>query len=1041
MPPVTQRPAAALDPLLRFGRQLPQLRDLRTLARRLVVAAKRLVAPARVLLVVGTSAGREIAGARLPQGESAAALLTAVSPWLDAAAEQRMATLHVGPPGAPAAARRCCIVAPLCGRDSTLGFLYCDVEGEAWGATERDRIALLATQAALALDNLRLAEQSTLAIDHQQASLEVLRAISGSAADTQPVFDIILRSGQRLFGGRQIGINLLGDDGLIHAAAYQGRGRTAFLRLSPFPSGDASGSGAAILHHRVMHYPDAQHGAEVPPATKRGCATIGVKSVIFAPLLWQGRGIGVIFVGRAELAPFSEREIAALQAFAEQAVIAIQNARLFKETREGLAQQTAIAGMLKMIGQVSSDLQPMLRPLVESATRLSEASHGFVFLPDGDVYRLATAYGASPEFEAHIASIPVRPERGYLIGRVVLERRPVQILDALADPDYRQAESQRLGGYRTMVGVPMLSGEQVVGVIVVWRQVVRAFSERQVELLSTFADQAAIAIRNARHFSETQAALERQTAAAEVLQVIASSVEDVTPVFERIVDSCRRLLAIDEVGIAVIGEDDLVRLAVHSSDWPGQAEIVESYYPVPTRKSMQGLAIRLGKVLHYPDALHGERVPWGLREIAERRGNYSVAVAPMIWQGRGIGGIHVTRRPPVGFSEQEVALLETFANQAAIAIQNAKLFGETREALRRQTATGEVLQAIAQSVADPQPVYDRILQSILELCECREAGIYLAPGDGQLYCAAVHGADAAALKAVYPMPLAQTGAAIAIARRQQLYVADMLEGADSTESLRRSARAVGNRALAMTPLIWGGEAIGVISITRDPHARFSDKDLGLLRTFADQAVIAIQNARLVQRNQGGAGTPEGIGGHPDGHQQLGVRCATGFRQDRREEPAPVAKAIAVCAVRRRRGTHRRRCVARHDGRAAKIRQAWTTETRHETRSRARRWSGARLVLIRMCRAGADVRADSIRHIGAVLGNVYGPGGGRVVKGQVHGTVAVIRQPPRRRPFEKADGTAADLCQPGGDRNSERAVVQRDQGGAGTADRDGRSAEA
>jgi GAF domain-containing protein len=120
--------------------------------------------------------------------------------------------------------------------------------------------------------------------------------------------------------------------------------------MGPFPGGDASGSGAAILHRRVMHYPDAQHGAEVPSATKRGCTTIGVKSVIFAPLLWQGRGIGVIFVGRAELAPFSEREIAALQAFAEQAVIAIQNARLFKETREGLAQQTAIAGMLKMIG-------------------------------------------------------------------------------------------------------------------------------------------------------------------------------------------------------------------------------------------------------------------------------------------------------------------------------------------------------------------------------------------------------------------------------------------------------------------------------------------------------------------------------------------------------------------------------------------------------------------------------------------------------------------------------------------------------------------
>jgi GAF domain-containing protein len=219
-----------------------------------------------------------------------------------------------------------------------------------------------------------------------------------------------------------------------------------------------------------------------------------------------------------------------LQSFADQAVIAIQQVKLFNQAKAGLEQQTAIAGTLKVPSRASFDREQLLRTLVNHATRLCEASHGFVFLRDGLVYRLATAQGASPAFAAHIAGIPVRPERGFLIGRVVAEQRPVQILDALADPDYRRAESQRLGAYRTMAGVPMLSDGVVVGVIVVWHQEVRAFSDRQVELLTTFADQAAIAILNARLFSETKAALERQTAAAEVLQLCGASVADTTPV-------------------------------------------------------------------------------------------------------------------------------------------------------------------------------------------------------------------------------------------------------------------------------------------------------------------------------------------------------------------------------------------------------------------------------------------------------------------------------------------------------------------------------
>lgn len=241
--------------------------------------------------------------------------------------------------------------------------------------------------------------------------------------------------------------------------------------------------------------------------------------------------------------------------------------------------------MLKLIGQATFDLRQILRTLVENATRLCDASHGFVFLPDGEVYRLAAAQGASPQFEAHIAAIAVRPERGFLIGRVVLERAAVQILDALADPDYRQAESQRLGGYRTMAGVPMLSGSEVVGVVVVWRLQVRAFTDRQIELLTTFANQAAIAVKNARLFNETNDALERQTATAEILKVISGSPTDTQPVFETIAHNSARLCG-GMFANVVLFDGTLMSLAASSHTDPEFVKLLSSRYPMAPDASL-----------------------------------------------------------------------------------------------------------------------------------------------------------------------------------------------------------------------------------------------------------------------------------------------------------------------------------------------------------------------------------------------------------------------------------------------------------------------
>ena len=223
---------------------------------------------------------------------------------------------------------------------------------------------------------MRLFNETKEALEQQKASADVLGAISSSIADTKPVFDKILESCERLFAGKQVGINLVQDDGQIRIGAYHGPGRAELERIAPFPPGEGSGSGAAIAHRRVMHYPDAG-GAEVPEVTRRGCKAIGVKSAIFAPMLWEGRGIGVIFVGRDFTGPFSEKEIALLRTFADQAAIAIQNARLFREIQEKSAQlEVANKHKSDFLANMSHELRTPLNAIIGFSEVLSERMFG-----------------------------------------------------------------------------------------------------------------------------------------------------------------------------------------------------------------------------------------------------------------------------------------------------------------------------------------------------------------------------------------------------------------------------------------------------------------------------------------------------------------------------------------------------------------------------------------------------------------------------------------------------------------------------------------
>ncbi|HEX7438432.1 MAG TPA: GAF domain-containing protein, partial [Caldimonas sp.] len=456
------------------------------------------------------------------------------------------------------------VFAPMLWEDSGVGSIgVLRQPPQPFSDKEISLLKTFADQAVIAIQNARLFNETQEALRQQKASAEVLAVISSSVADTQPVFDKILDSCKHLFGGDELDVLLVDAQNQLQVAAYVGNARDAVMATFPAPVA-GSAPGRAITERRVAHYVDVLNDPDTPPVLRRLGKVAGYHSVAFAPMLWEDRGIGVVGVARARGA-FSDKELVLLQTFADQAVIAIQNARLFNETKEALEQQTATSEVLKAISRSTFDLSAVLEVLIENATRLAGAHQGFVFRFDGEFARMAFSYNARPAYTALIEANPISPGRGSLVGRTLLERRPVHIPDVLADQEFTWSEAQRLGGFRSMLGVPMLREGSIIGVIAVWSDAVRPFTERQIGLVSTFADQAVIAIENVRLFNETKDALEQQTATAEILRVISGSVTDTQPVFDAIVQSCRRLFGGKAVHLAM-PRGDMIEDVAFASD-------------------------------------------------------------------------------------------------------------------------------------------------------------------------------------------------------------------------------------------------------------------------------------------------------------------------------------------------------------------------------------------------------------------------------------------------------------------------------------------
>ena len=487
----------------------------------------------------------------------------------------------------------------------------------------------------------------------------------------------------------------------------------------------------------------------------------------------------------------------------------------------------------------------MLDAIADRAVNLCGASAASIHLTDGNVLRHVASTGESPEEAAATAVLPISRES--ISGRAVLERKTIHVHDALGEAlEYPVgAEISRRLGNRTLLVTPLYREGVPFGAIMLRRREVRPFSEREIALLQTFGDQAAIAIENVRLFNETKEALDQQRAAGEVLAAISNSIADTSPVFETILNSCERLFTGKLAVIDLVGDDGLVHLGAYHG--PNQDD-VKRVYPHPVdATSATGRAIATRGVVHFANL---DEVPANARTAFEVFGIKAAIGAPMMWEGRGIGAIWVARDYAGPFSDKDIALLKTFADQAVIAIQNARLVNETREALDQQRASGEVLAAISSSIADTSPVFERILTSCERLFAGKVIAIEVVGDDGILRIGAFRG-PAADQKdyVVGPIVAGASISANAILSRAVEHVPDVAADANVPRHSRVGYASVGVRAVIIAPMLWEGRGLGAISVGREDPGPFTEKDIALLRTFADQAVIAIQNARLFREIQ------------------------------------------------------------------------------------------------------------------------------------------------------------------------------------------------